>query len=85
MNEPQEDPQSKVSKDEVHPQHTSLLQRSDRMCQASLRYNFIIENNNSINCQEMCPEKPIVKLLTVEKPSIVIDLLINKIYLASST
>ena len=29
------------------------------------------------------PKKPIVKLLTVEQPSIVIDLLINKIYLAS--
>ena len=30
-------------------------------------------------------QKPIVKLLTVEQPSIVIDLLINKIYLASSS
>ena len=27
----------------------------------------------------MCPKKPIIKLLTVEQPSIVIDLLINKI------
>ena len=29
----------------------------------------------------MCPKKSIVKLLTVEQPSIVIDLLINKIYI----
>ena len=37
------------------------------------------------SCWEMCPKKPIVKLLTVEQPSIVIDLLINKIYLAFSS
>ena len=39
----------------------------------------------SKSCWEMCPKKPNVKLLTVEQPSIVIDLLINKIYLASSS
>ena len=36
-------------------------------------------------CWEICPKKSIVKLLTVEQPSIVTDLLINKIYLASSS
>ena len=46
---PQEDPQSEVPKDEVHPQYTPSLRRSDRVCQAPLRYNFIIENDNLIN------------------------------------
>ena len=46
---PQEDLQSKVPKDEVHPLYTPPLRRSDRVHQASLRYNFIIKNNNSIN------------------------------------
>ena len=39
----------------------------------------------STGCWEMYPKKPIVKLLTVEQPSIVTDLLINKIYLAFSS
>ena len=34
----------------------------------------------SESCWEMCAKKLIVKLLTVEQPSIVIDLLINKIF-----
>ena len=46
---PQEDPQSKVPKDEVHPLYTPPLRRLDRVRQASLRYNFIIEIDNSIN------------------------------------
>ena len=46
---PQKDPQSKISKDEVHPQYTPPLQRLDRVCQAPLRYDFIIKNDNMIN------------------------------------
>ena len=42
----QEDPQLEEPKDEVHPQYTPPLRRSDRVCQASLRYGFIIKNDN---------------------------------------
>ena len=49
MVESQEDPQSEVSKDEVHSQYTPPLRRSDRVCQAPMRYDFIIENDNLIN------------------------------------
>ena len=45
----QEDPQSEVSKDEVHPQYIPPLRRSDRVRQALLRYDFVIENDNLIN------------------------------------
>ena len=45
MVESQEDPQSKVPKDEVHPQYTPPLRRSDRVHQAPLRYDFVIEND----------------------------------------
>ena len=37
-----------------------------------------------IICWKIYPKKPIVKLLTIEQPSIVINLLINKIYLVFS-
>ena len=47
--EPQEDPQSKVLKDEAHPQDTPPLRRLDKMCKALLRYDFVIENDNMIN------------------------------------
>ena len=46
---PQGDPQPEVSKDEVHPQYKAYLRRSDKVRQASLRYDFIIENDNLIN------------------------------------
>ena len=36
---PQEDPQSEVPKDKVHPQYTLPLQRSDRVHHAPLRFD----------------------------------------------
>ena len=49
MIESQEDPQSEIPSDEVHPQYTPPLRRSDRVRQAPLRYGFVIKNDNSIN------------------------------------
>ena len=46
---PQEDTQSKIPKDEVHPQYTPPLRRLDRVHHAPLRFDFIIENDNMIN------------------------------------
>ena len=45
----QGDPQPEVSKNEVHPLYTPPLRKSDRVHQVPLRYDFIIENDNSIN------------------------------------
>ena len=52
MNSPQDIPQPKVFIDEVHPQHTFSLRRSNIVYNIPLRYGFIIKNNNEIHIIE---------------------------------
>ena len=47
MDSPQVDPPPNVSIDEAQPLHTPPLRKSSRVGNVPLRYNFIIENNNT--------------------------------------
>ena len=46
MDSPQVDPQPEVPIDEAQPLYTPSLRRSNRVCNVSLRYGFIIKNDN---------------------------------------